>query len=784
MANAEAGSAYVSIIPSMKGFSTKLTDGIKGAVTTAAKVAATAAAAGTAAFAAVGKQALQAYSEYEQNVGGVEKIFGDAASRVKQYAADAYRTAGVSQNDYMQQVTAFSQSLKQSFGGDVVKAAERANTAMVDMADNVSIFGSNMEDVQNAYQGFAKQNYTMLDNLKLGYGGTKQEMERLIADANEWERANGRAGDLTIEKFGDVVQAIHDIQEQQGIAGNTAQEAARTIAGSVQMAKAAWENWLTGLADEDADMGDLTQRLIDSIQAVAENVGPHVRAIGQRVIENLPAVARMVGDAAYRLLTEALSEAWGLVSDAVSGLGIALPDIDASGFDRAIQDVVGTLEAAAPAIAAFVGAMLAFEGLGAVTGAIGAVSSALAAVGGSLVALAGGPVAIAVATVAALAGAFAALYATNEGFRESVDSVVGPALDAMRAGLEAVAGYLQETFGPAIQAVVNSVGPVLQGLGETFAPVAEAIRWAFESISSAASTSLGPALQVLQPILQLVATVLGSVLGPALQAVAEIVAGAFAAAFTVAGSVVSGAMQVVGGAVQAVVGAIEVVVGAFVGIFTGDWSMAADGACSVVQGMSNVLAGIMNALLGTLGGILNGIASVFTGVLNGITGVVSGVFSGVASTISSKIGDAKSAVSSGLSHISGLFSGLHLQFPHIKLPHFSIVGSFSLDPPSVPTLGIDWYAKGGIVRRAAVLGERGAEAIVPYSNSNIRPWAAAMATAMGEGRGGGDATEVVSLLRRLVESDRRVYLDGDLLVGGIAARVDGALGARRLALGR
>ncbi|MCI6275084.1 MAG: hypothetical protein MR611_10530 [Coriobacteriaceae bacterium] len=784
MANAEAGSAYVSIIPSMKGFDSKLSSGIGDAVAKAGKVAAAAFAAVGAGAVAAGKMALDSYSDYEQLSGGIKKIFGDAAGQVQRYASQAYETAGLSANDYMRQVSSFSASLKQSFGGDVVAAAERANMAMVDMSDNANVFGSSIEDVQNAYQGFAKQNYTMLDNLKLGYGGTRTEMERLISDANAWERANGRAGDLTIEKFGDVVQAIHDVQEAQGIAGDTAMEASSTIAGSVAMAKAAWENWLTGLGDESVDMGALTDQLLQAIETVAKNVGPRVRVIGERIVAALPHVAQLVGQAAYSLLREALVGALDMASDALSGVGVDLPKLDASGFDQGVSDIAGTLRQLMPVVAGVAGA---FGALSVVNG----LSNGISALGAS-VALLANPFALAVVGVGAAAGAIGALYATNEDFREGVDGLLAdlqstfrPVLDGIRSGLQAVGGYLSDTFGPAVQVLGDGLSSFAGTLGTTLQPVLDAAGAALRQTGDALETSVGPALQTIQPVLSAVAAALAGTVGPALTMVASIVSTVFATAFTVAGAIVSGAMQAIGGVVQMVVGTIQTIVGTFVGLFTGDWSMAADGASSVMQGFSNVVIGIFNALTGTLGGILEGIAGLFSSILNGITGVVSGIFGGIASSMGDKLDGAKRVVRDGLDAISGLFRGLHLELPHISLPHFSISGSFSLDPPSVPHLSVSWYARGGIAAHAAVLGEAGAEAIVPYTNRNIVPWARALADAAFAGvRPGGGAAgldETNELLRLLVrgQNEGGVYIDGKALVGAVSGYVDQSLGARR-----
>lgn len=357
------GSAYVSLMPSMDGFASKIgkefgsqgnaagkafgdsmtvgidggakkSSGILTGLGTVAKGAATAAVAGFTALAgavtAIGGAALSAYADYEQLVGGVDTLFGSASQTLQGYAAEAYKTCGMSANQYMTQATSFAASLVSSCSGDVAKAADYANMAMGDMSDNVNKMGSDMTDVQNAYQGFAKQNYTMLDNLKLGYGGTQAEMKRLIADANKLRQEQGKNADLTIDSYADVVEAIHTVQENMGITGTTAKEAATTISGSIGMAKAAWENFITGLGRDDVDFSQLTQQLLESIDAVATNVAPRVAQIGQGIITAFPVVLSGLGAVLAPIVSEALSTAWNIAVNALAGIGIHLPSVDSS----------------------------------------------------------------------------------------------------------------------------------------------------------------------------------------------------------------------------------------------------------------------------------------------------------------------------------------------------------------------------------------------------------------------------------------------------------------------
>lgn len=327
-------------------------DGIAGGIGSklgaAAGKAASLVAAGVTAVAAgvaaVTGMSMSAYAAYEQNVGGIQKIFGNMGKSLEDYAAmtgqtveqcsgkweqleqaqttvlknadEAYKTAGMSANRYMEQVTGFSAALVSSLGGDTVKAAEYADTAMVDMGDNANTFGTAMEDLQNAYQGFAKQNYTMLDNLKLGYGGTREEMQRLVKDAH----AVNSAVDESSLSFDNIVLAIHTMQEQMQIAGTTSREAASTIEGSCNMAKAAWENWVTELGKDDADMGKLTTELVESVETAASNIVPRVATIVSTAVEQLPGVISTLAPVAGEAFMSIADSAMSALSGAFGGL--------------------------------------------------------------------------------------------------------------------------------------------------------------------------------------------------------------------------------------------------------------------------------------------------------------------------------------------------------------------------------------------------------------------------------------------------------------------------------
>ena len=398
---ADLATAYLKLVPSLRGSEAAISREIDGIDTTASgrKMGASlgdgmktglggialgnflggmATQAATMAASAIGDVVANAFGnvkEYEQLVGGVDKLFGEASAAVQQHAQEAYRSTGQSANEYMRQVTSFSASLINSLGGDTAKAAEQADVAMRAISDNVNVFGSDIDSVTNAFQGFAKQNYTMLDNLKLGYGGTKTEMERLIADANEYAAANGQAANLTIDSFSDIVTAIELIQQKQGIAGTTAREAATTIEGSMNSAAAAWQNLLTAIGtgeDIGARMDELFTSIVGdggenpgllgniapALEQIMASLGPAIGELASRAGAYLQEHSQEMMDAAgqffYMILTAIAQNApgiiaglLGLVMDLVGYVVTHIPDMALAGLHllealiNAIADAVG-----------------------------------------------------------------------------------------------------------------------------------------------------------------------------------------------------------------------------------------------------------------------------------------------------------------------------------------------------------------------------------------------------------------------------------------------------------
>lgn len=338
----ELGTAYMSIVPkvdksSMSSATSEIQSGLEAsgessgnsfgtffqtaAGTFVGNMAVKLAEAATDGIKQIVAGAYDAYGEYEQLVGGMDTLYGDSSQTMQRYAANAFNTAQMSANDYMDLATSFAASLTSSLGGDTAAAAEAANLAITDMADNANKMGTSMEDIENAYKGFSKQNYTMLDNLKLGYGGTKSEMERLLEDAEKIKAANGEVADYSIDSYADMVEAIHVVQENMGITGTTAEEAATTVQGSTAMMQAAWENWLTSLGTGDSEaIGTSFADLVDSLETMLSNAIPLVANI-------FTGIGETVGGAIYDACPPQVQAMIDDVLELLEGIGEALAPV-------------------------------------------------------------------------------------------------------------------------------------------------------------------------------------------------------------------------------------------------------------------------------------------------------------------------------------------------------------------------------------------------------------------------------------------------------------------------
>lgn len=573
------------------------------------------------AITAVGTSAVQDYAEYEQLVGGVETLFGDAADTVMEYASNAYNQAGVSANDYMEQVTSFAASLVSSLGGDTAEAAEYGNMAVEDMSDNANKMGTSLTSIQYAYQGFAKQNYTMLDNLKLGYGGTQEEMERLIEDANELKEEQGEVGDLTIDSFADVVEAIHLVQENMGITGTTSEEAAETIEGSVNTMKAAWENWLTGLGDSEADMGELTDNLIESVENVGTNLAPVIAQVAGSLAGSLQDTLTGAFNAIAPAVSEAVSGVWNNIAAVIEGYtGLSLPTIDSSELESGID------------------------------GALTVVTDGVDAIGDSL-----GEFGSDLETSGITGDAFDALTEVVETLRTTFESLgddIGPVIESITDTIGGLMAAITPEIIDTLSTAISTAGGVLQDIGATLSPIITDVMEFVQGIIPVIAPAINSVFTTAQSVLIQFGTAFSNSMSqigtlwntfwPTISAVLTVV---FAGLSTI---------------VQAAMGVIRGVITTITGLISGDWSLVWEGIktvfSSIWTAIKTVVSTVFNAVLKVIKTILKSIVSFWSNKWKAIKTTLSNVWNKIKSTVSSALGKVKSTISSGLSTIKSKWS--------------------------------------------------------------------------------------------------------------------------------
>lgn len=397
----------------------------------------TAAAAGVV---AITTSAVKSYAEYEQLVGGVETLFGESSQKLMEYANGAYKTAGLSANEYMSTVTSFSASMINSLGGNTAKAAEYSNQAITDMSDNANKMGTDMESIMNTYQSLAKGNFGMLDNLKLGYGGTKTEMQRLLKEAT---KISGIKYDIS--SFADITQAIHVIQTEMGITGTTAKEASSTIQGSFGMLSASWKNLLTGMADENADFDTLLTNVIDSIGTVAQNLLPRISVVIGGIFKLVDGLLPQIPALLEQLLPQVISGAVALVQ----GVAQALPQL--------VQFIAEQLPVLATTI------------LDALPQMISTIVSALPTM------------------IPALIGGIIGVFTTLAG---SFGQIIQPIIDSLPDIITSLVGALTNNLPAIIQGVIQLVIGIVQALPQIMAAFYQATPMVWQMIAQGLWQSL------------------------------------------------------------------------------------------------------------------------------------------------------------------------------------------------------------------------------------------------------------------------------------------------------
>jgi phage-related protein len=422
----------------------------------------------------LGSEAINAFGNIQQSYGGLDTIYKEASSSAKAYALQAQKM-GISMNTYAEQAVSMGAALKQSLKGDVAAAAEKANLAISDMADNSAKMGSSIESLQNAYQGFAKGNYTMLDNLKLGFGGTKEEMERLLETAEKMPEAMGRKFDIS--SYADIVDAIHIVQENMGVAGVAAEEAQTTIQGSMNAAKASFENLLAAMGDPDGDVDAAMQTFLASLKTAWDNLAPTIQTIGKNILEQ-------IGKGIEAQLQPFKDDFVGTVSEIVESIGEFISDVAGdnevlNGVADAVKFLGENMDKILPAVGGLTAAIITFNIAMGIQSIIQTVTAAFqaykAANEGATIAqwlfnaaLSANPIVLIVALITGLITAIAILWNTNEDFRNAVMKAWG-----------AVKDFFTKTIPDAFNAVVKWFSELPENLKGYLTSVIDSVsQWA------------------------------------------------------------------------------------------------------------------------------------------------------------------------------------------------------------------------------------------------------------------------------------------------------------------
>ena len=723
--------------------------------------------AGAAAVKAVvdfGKAAVDAYGEFEQLQGGVETLFGTGGKTLEQYAEsvgmsvedakasyieltraandvqenarNAFKTSGMSMNEYMETVTGFSASLITSLGGDTAKAAEIADMAIIDMSDNANKMGSDMESIQNAYQGFAKQNYTMLDNLKLGYGGTREEMQRLLENA---EAISGVHYD--IENYADIVNAIHVIQDEMGIAGATAEEAASTIQGSWGMLTSSWDNLILAVGGGGMEVEEAFQDLFDSLFTYLENLLPEVLVTIYGIFDSLPralesslaqlpvkfrsVIEKTFGEdaanAAYGYIEPIVTSLQALVGGVMSTIGIAWGYVKefSAGLISALGGKLPSLLSALGPIVNNVAKIFTNKlctGIRAVTVLVEPLATVFTGVANVISTAFGVLADVSTAFFDAILDAFEQtdFGSFGEDFTSASD-MIAAAIEGIKGPAMELATYLGGMLGEALTAL----GPILQTVGgvlaDYVAPAAmEFGGWLVSTVIPAVGDFAASVAETLGPVLASFGEWLVNVAGPALADFGSWLADtAIPAVCDFASSV----GETLGPVLEDIGTFFSEVIGPALADF-GSW--LADTAVPAVCDFANAVGETLGPILEDLGQWIADRAEDFGHFMD-------------------KIGEVADWFGARFKDIQDAFSSIHFEWPHISLPHFGInpagweIGD--LLKGVIPSLSIEWYAKGGLFEDAALVGvgEKGTELAWPSYEPYLSKYASAIARFIPEG---------------------------------------------------
>lgn len=559
--------------------------------------------------------AVKCFSDYEQLAGGVDKLFGNASASVKKSAQDAFQTAGMSANQYMDTVTNFSASLISGLGGDTAKAAKVADVAIRDMADNANTFGTSMSEIEYAYKGFSKQNYTMLDNLKLGYGGTASEMARLVNDSGVMgSKFKATAKNINSVSFDKLIEAVHVIQTRMKIAGTTSREAAGTLEGSFNSMKAAAQNFLTALGN-GKDVDGAFQKMVDSAQTWLGNLIPVVKRVVDNIIKMLDEKFPQFMKPAHQVVDFVIKNK-DLIIGALMAIGGALAAIRIAKFATDLASAIGTFASITKATFGFVGALVKL-GFALVANPIGAIITA----------------------IALLVGGFILLYTQCEGFRNFINGVISVVGQLVMGTVNAIVAVVKGIIGfivPPIQAFIGFIGGVIQAIVAVVTPIVGFIVGVVQGIINVVAPIINTIVQIVIGVIAIITATIGAIVG----FISGVVGAIFGVIGTIAGWVWNNVLspvvgfytKVIGGIIGAVVGFVGKVfstLGAIAGwiwshviqpvagFFKGLW----DGICAGISGAAKIISNVFGTIIGIVKAPINCIIDLINGVIGGINAI-------------------------------------------------------------------------------------------------------------------------------------------------------------------
>lgn len=624
--------------------------GLKGAGVALLGFATAAVTAGGALTAGV----LSQYSQYEQNIGGIETMFKSSAGKMEQYAANAYKTAGLSANEYMSQATSFSAALLQGLGGDTDKAAEVANRAITDMSDNAAKFGSDIGMIQNAYQGFAKQNFTMLDNLKLGYGGTASEMARLVNDSGVMgDSFTATAENINSVSYDKIIAAIGKVQDKMGVTGTTAREAAQTISGSVDMLKGSFANLLTGLGSADQDVAVLAGNVITSLETVLNNVTPIIDNIGTNITRLGPQLGTMmVGlvGAVSSAIPVILQAGVALIGGLITGVSQALPGLIPAVLP-AIVNLVTMVSTLVP--------LLLDAGLKAVIALANGLLMAAPEIFAAATQLVTGVVSTFLANLPTMITmAVGLVVAIAQGLITALPAILDAALQLVM-GL--AAGLLQ-----AIPMLVAALPPLIMGIISFLVAAIPQIITTGVSLLTSLITALPDIITTIVAALpQIITAVIGAVVGAIpllIDAGIKLLTALVTALPQIITAVVAAIPLIISSVLKAVIGSIPQIINGGIKLFIALIGALPQIINTVVGAIPQIIHGVLGALTGAIpqlimAGVklLVALVSNMPAILGGIIGAIPQIIGGIVSAI---VGSIPQIVSAGFQLISGLWTGI------------------------------------------------------------------------------------------------------------------------------